>query len=990
MSEEDAAEVFLLMRRDFRVSRNVRALWYFDHLNRTVQVDNFDTPSVQTGEHESSPEHSHKDIEVVGVVPRRSIGEEDSLPHPNENTTYRIRPDTAVTYLSKLYRLVFVLDLSPSTIVADETSGTVLYTKLLGCLTHCLQGVTRTFNIPGSSRVFSPKLYVTICVNSPFLCSVDDFVLLQGCLLEESNVPLVVEEIERKLTQFVDQLAKNLQPHIHRWNRERRRTRDEKAEDLLTGNLFNHSHFADSIDENHRRHSCSSSTTAFKHGASEPVDPAATLADLGFVRPEWSLISMLRLGLLGAQMLPENTPANMIIISDGVCGMPDAHAMQALLTQLRSFTISCSFIQIQPKIVAHTAFGHVGYPQLYHFLSTATFGSFLPDCPCSVPSNEATSEGMLNPFHRAFLCWSFLRGIGGENVHLRRAITAINSYFGDNLNSDCVRRRHLSMVYDTCLNNLLYVRLREGYTVKRVWFTRKSGTSNENQHICVELRLPWKPLVSIEYHINADWPPAANDSKAKVRVEVLIEGPYDFLKDVLSDHKGSFQSTYRRDALQAFDYTLNTLVQADKLLLHLHSFSTRTTYYLPPTSVRDGMPLFYMPPAADKPVISSKDLEHQSPEFCEFWRPVCTLDMSIWQKWLHTHSIRLLLTHDVPLSSHLHSVSSQTNRFGQVQCRQAAAVLHDALKDWASFTMMDNHSYIKFVYGDDSSQPPAYFYIIRTCLDPPCLALKIAFLGGIRGAVRNRVVNELRAKLRSLTIRQRSSTITESELRRVVKPTSLRVANTIEVPALVCLKKPVERVLIRYNRVPLVLNRIVRLETVSDQAAVRQIILHNSLTKYLSCRRWIWQLKRPLPASFPVSNEAAAFILHTLVRRRLQQNFRFAAGANGIINVARELMMTNGRECLVQFVIFPPIPATGHHASTRRTRRELISGSTEASESESTEADSEAQLITELWVEPQMGEIADEDEWLNECHVYSCLHRTVRQSLPFEDYCKCG
>lgn len=34
----DAHEIFLLMRRDYRVSRNIRAKWFFDHLCRVVDV----------------------------------------------------------------------------------------------------------------------------------------------------------------------------------------------------------------------------------------------------------------------------------------------------------------------------------------------------------------------------------------------------------------------------------------------------------------------------------------------------------------------------------------------------------------------------------------------------------------------------------------------------------------------------------------------------------------------------------------------------------------------------------------------------------------------------------------------------------------------------------------------------------------------------------------------------------------------------------------
>lgn len=34
----EAKQMFVLMKRDFRISRNVRAQWYFQHLNKTVKL----------------------------------------------------------------------------------------------------------------------------------------------------------------------------------------------------------------------------------------------------------------------------------------------------------------------------------------------------------------------------------------------------------------------------------------------------------------------------------------------------------------------------------------------------------------------------------------------------------------------------------------------------------------------------------------------------------------------------------------------------------------------------------------------------------------------------------------------------------------------------------------------------------------------------------------------------------------------------------------
>lgn len=77
-----------------------------------------------------------------------------------------------------------------------------------------------------------------------------------------------------------------------------------------------------------------------------------------------ALIDMIRFGMLAVQLLPENTSAGkysffklvfictfsfnlyflgMIVFTDGVLGLPDSAILEALLSQLRMWTISCSF-----------------------------------------------------------------------------------------------------------------------------------------------------------------------------------------------------------------------------------------------------------------------------------------------------------------------------------------------------------------------------------------------------------------------------------------------------------------------------------------------------------------------------------------------------------------------------------------------------------------------------------------------------------------------
>jgi len=102
-------------------------------------------------------------------------------------------------------------------------------------------------------------------------------------------------------------------------------------------------------------------------------------------------------------------------------------------------------------------------------------------------------------------------------------------------------------------------------------------------------------------------------------------------------------------------------------------------------------------------------------KFISFWRPVCNLDINIWlvsgvvrdgtalgikdgfrQKWLHTHRIGIILEHDSPIPK-LHLPAATSNRHPQIQCRQASSALHELLNKWATFTLMENHSYITLV-----------------------------------------------------------------------------------------------------------------------------------------------------------------------------------------------------------------------------------------------------------------------------------------------------
>ena len=59
--ELQAEHLFLLMKKDYRISRNARAEWYFNHLNHTVQIPKAD-----------KVEHFKGDIEIVSAIPQET------------------------------------------------------------------------------------------------------------------------------------------------------------------------------------------------------------------------------------------------------------------------------------------------------------------------------------------------------------------------------------------------------------------------------------------------------------------------------------------------------------------------------------------------------------------------------------------------------------------------------------------------------------------------------------------------------------------------------------------------------------------------------------------------------------------------------------------------------------------------------------------------------------------------------------------------------
>ncbi|KPP69521.1 hypothetical protein Z043_111715, partial [Scleropages formosus] len=96
---EEAEQVHLLMKKEHRISRNVRFAWFLSKLNHIIR------PVTKT-----ELLNSDNELDVLSILPKG--WQPDSTP---STQMYHLVPSTQVTFLARRYRFIIELDLSPST-----------------------------------------------------------------------------------------------------------------------------------------------------------------------------------------------------------------------------------------------------------------------------------------------------------------------------------------------------------------------------------------------------------------------------------------------------------------------------------------------------------------------------------------------------------------------------------------------------------------------------------------------------------------------------------------------------------------------------------------------------------------------------------------------------------------------------------------------------------------------------------------------------------
>ncbi|XP_031787876.1 KICSTOR complex protein SZT2 isoform X2 [Nasonia vitripennis] len=893
----EADTVYLLMKKGFPISRNVRAQWVLQHLDTVIAVQN---PALDC---EESP-----DLEIVSVLPKDGI--DSWCPENSYQFLYKVTSSTTIKFLAHRYRMVFSLDLSPSLAAVDIQHGEIVIDEVFTSTKRFLEGLTRPFVVPGSKRVIHPEIYVTVIVHTPFFTNPAQQVLVQGWLVTKENVASLMQTIETQLNLLEEKVAQvtslvNLQLETLRAESER-----------LVGGLFEEG--GTSI------------------GKSNLNNNVSTIA---MVLPETGFVNMLRYGMLALSLLPEHSCAHLVIVTDGIVGVNDVHALESIIQQLRATTVACSFLHVGSSYRPNSANGLVPYPDLLRFFATATLGSYMTVFPATV----ATEEMDMNKYHIELLCWQLYRTNHAEVASVGpNAWHTKNSLFYGHEPPQLLRKKQIDDQVTCTLNSLLCCRLREGYLIK------KTAIRDGCLEICFVL--PWKTHVYVEYVVTCPRFLKSLSVCNTLQYTITIEAPYEFLHDITCLSKKPLKSQYRQNMVSRFWSALTSLTESDSMLVHFSWFpGMGWTWYNVPDTIRSGMPLFYLPTSSSSSIQLS---DAACPQFGQIWQPVVSLEPHQWPRWLHSQRVTLILLHDRPLSKHLHQ-ANQSGRFQSVQYRQAAAVLYGMLKTWATFVLVENHTYVQFIHKE-ADKPPISFSLINISCKALCVVLNVAFAGGTEGVVRHNVMTDLLERLSQLTLPSR-----RTEQR--------------EVPCCIILHKALEKILIRYERMPIDLSTVIfpdGSQIISRNASIAGGSLTTTLSRYLYHARWLWLLKKPSLQTVPVITlprlnvAAVARILSTITKIRLAEGFNFAYSAAGIINTVMEVQMKGpgsddiSYPCIVQYILFPPhvIVGPGGLEKESGSDEETDEGTADGENGiEDTETSGDFQIVMEVWIEPQCG-----------------------------------
>ncbi|CAF3436351.1 unnamed protein product [Rotaria sp. Silwood1] len=983
-----ASQVYAFLRRNYRVSRNTRALWQFQQIaaspSNLVRIP-------------TSEEITQSSDEIVLV----SAVDDNGTPIP-PSSNILCTSSTRFSYFTTRYKFAFILDMTDSCASVSIDGGHIYLESLTNCLCILLFSLAQTFTLPGCDLKFQPEIDISVYVYFPLHRTPSHQVLIHGYRLTWSTLKNVCHDIINNLKEATE-LLHNV---------------------MSINQTFNKQSISSTMDSDDNINS--HLNTIYSNSESS-----------------CAIINMLSYGITALQLMPEESIPALVIITDGILDVPNLSAFEVVMRQIRARIISCSFVQIgsnnnqqqstNNKVLNApiASLGHVPNEELLKFISLSTFGSFIYFDVDNISCDELTLLTRLssreyellnvckriNEFQNELLSWGFHKAVGEHNLSLSKRISngsySINDDNNRNskLNAICLPiscKLVNQTVLQTSLENVLSLRLREGYTIRRVQI--------QKDEIEVHLVLPWHYDIQIYYTARSLWP---LENSIRTDIRVYKEAPIYFLQELnqLSySHTSKTINIMRNNLIRRYNDVIQTVSVADRHLTLINTFARDPSYYRVPETIKRGKSIFYLTQNdLQQTLLNVKDTDLQT--FADFWRPIVILDGSLWQRFMYTHNLTMILVND-PLSNSLflmnnHLSQSHNQQHSTVSCRIAKNDFESFLSEYFSFVLLDGQAYIKFLIHDNSEGIPYSFMLLRIMGQPPLLYLKFAFQAKATTVERHRIMEDFRSNLIRLRPRSRmksgnpnennrkqqtstplssnNSSSSNNNNQRSLTSSTLSIHPRNTTPCCVVLNKNIERLMLKPDPFPYESLGIPKPDDDDIQHKHRTELdsKRQALSKFFYIRTFVRSFES-IKHSSNIPKRIADIILDTFIRRRLQEGFHFVATHNNIHNLVLEVKMNTPKEeyskdifrlnsdinfypderartCLVQYRIYPVecgrLNDTNHSHENR-------SMSLRRSSSIYCDQPTCYYFLTQCWVEPQDGFVdtnCPELEFLNQC-----------------------
>lgn len=978
------------------VSRRNRASWYLSQLNKIVRCHSTDLSEqeneikqtldnvVREEESTLQAEPDVKEINLVSITPKASNCSTTQVNNTFSSTNeaslddqrqYHVTPSTRAIFLSKSIATSIILDLSPSVVSVSPQNDCVFLDSIFDALKRVLHLLIKTHTIPKSSDVkpysLTPKVYVSVIAYTPFVVAKNNQVLVQNRRISPANIDQVLVEIWiclNRLTQEIHELVgstcgMNL----------------DFEKPKMNSNVFV---FPQSLSEGIIRH------------------PGSVLEDI------------YELGLFSSSLMPRLSRLSIIVISDGL------FASNNNLNVFRLKSIAVSFVSLGTETAYPDAcFGYTPYIDLMKFTAKTTLGLYLSHIDL-INSSQSLSKLKQVPFHEnplhKLFCWTLHSEINDDSSILDPKATnrlKLNSVkaadqadvnpehvakffcvdqpvdslppsIGHNMlqanPSDTVHNYHdwrsfrqLERNLDADFEQVLACLLREGYLIKSIQFKHK-----DNSKIVARLVLHWKHNLDLEQELTAPYwsqtePFDMGESNQLILrpfnaplygdtyCEIIVHGSYSFLHNLYCDRRTKRRSEYREVAYRQFRQLIDGVLQTHERLQYLSRFYRDSSLSKVPSFLLHGNSLLYEQPHTHRLTSTIENVldETKTSIFQEYWQKISCLETRSWKNLMHIHTLRLVLEHDQPKHKNIHCQNAN-GRYTHVQCRRALSAISSFIKGYASFALLEDTTYIKFIYNKDDdlreieTSATKGFIVIRINKLLPIIVIYLMFTSGILDFHRVQIVSYLEKQLNNCKLRNtRAST---AQMDNILKSKTISPSSD---SCCVLIRSPLERMLKVYSRnfigdflihnwahglpgsCPYNIQQSHKISQIaignfdnqSNQAKQHRADLNKEhcegysssdstinrynlvFGKYLYGIRVIRTITN-LPHEVVPSLAANVLskISAILVNVRIKQGFHIAFNNSGILNLVAELGMkdpTNDDQassCLCQYIVFPP------------------------------------------------------------------------------------